>query len=288
MMPATTDTHPVADHPDDRAWLAIARASALQALDQAAAAMILLDALVGTHQRGLGFLTYDGRLAQDAAVRAERRDRALSPDPGLNTGSIPAPANIPAIEADVVLWATLASRERKLRRVLVWYGIDPTSHLFAQLHQLNDRYWQAVTPLDDTDIASLIEHLRIQVDLVDDTDLLDELSSDLDEAVEHAGPVIDGHDRVLLDAVCPHCHHRTLVVDFNAGTIRCGRDPKTGRYTRCVCSDPLCACKVNPVSFRHTWHRSKGNAPDGWGDEKGRGGLAQRLNLQRITKKGTR
>ena len=86
--------------------------------------------------------------------------------------------------------------------------------------------------------------------------------------------VVD-NDRTVLDANCPHCENRTLVVYFADDLIRCDRHPKTGRYEDCTCSDPLCECKIRPASFRHEWHRSKGTKPNGWW------ALADRLNLER-------
>jgi hypothetical protein len=39
--------------------------------------------------------------------------------------------------------------------------------------------------------------------------------------------------------------------------MTCEKDPKTGRYERCECTDPICACHADP-KYRHQWVNAPG------------------------------
>lgn len=205
--------------------------------------------LSNTRQRGLGFLTYEGRVALDRQTREERRIRDWNasnrfPAPA---GDNPAPGNLTAIRADAELTFTLKHCARQLIRSL-------TRNRVCALHRL------PANP-NLADYLTHVYELAWLARLSHDTSTLTAVARDLTNARDSATLVVDGNDRVLLEDPCPHCGNRTLVVTFTDDTIRCGRDPKTGAYMRCRCTVDNCPCQTNPVTNRHEWHRVRGN---GW------------------------
>jgi hypothetical protein len=232
--------------------------------------------LVDTHQRGLGFLTPLGRQAMDRQVRDERAERRGQPDrvdeaghpvngldwlnrttPVAGTGNVPAPAEVPAVAMDAEIYFTLRDLVRRIVRDLDRAGI-------CTLHRL---------PAEPTN-TQLITHLRGLVMSAPKASLLAQVSSEVAHLLEQATVLVDGNDKAFLGD-CPHCGNPTLVVYFNDGEIRCDRDPHTGHFGPCRCPDAYCDCKKKPISFRHTWHRDRAAATDGWWT------LADRLNLTR-------
>lgn len=221
----------------------------------------LVQQIVDTRQRGLGFLTPDARMAQDQMMRAERRSRVDTEKRHLGlawmrgtpathgTGHITGAGNPTALSVDADITFTLIHLATRCVRALARAGV-------CALHQL---------PGEPT-TADHIAHLRALAWASPSPPLLTSIQRELNHLVEAATFVVDGNDRLQLGD-CPHCGKRTsntLVVYFKTGVVRCDRDPRTGHYAPCTCRDDYCACKHKPVSHRHEWHRDKGAARDGW------------------------
>lgn len=221
-------------------------------------------ALTDTHQRGLGFLTYEGKQAQGRAYRAEQRAGAERRKDGydLGPGESPSPGNIAGLSVYAEIHTTLHFLVRYLIKDLAKRGV-------CTLTQVPK----------DPEIDDLVTTLRALTWQAIAMPPLEAVRRDLEQLRETARQLIDGNDRTVLGADCPHCGNRTLVVYFADGLIRCDRHPKTGRYEPCTCPDPLCDCKVRPRAFRHEWHRAKGTKPNSWWS------LSDRLNLDRTTEK---
>lgn len=230
----------------------------------------LINALTNTRQRGLGFVTYEGKQIQNEMLRKDReeRDRLIKyarrhnilPLDGLITGrgASPAPVNIVAVSVEAHVHTTLHHNIRQLVR-----------------HQAVQGICTLVRVPEDANLHELVTSTRSLSWACTDTQLLQGIERDLEQLVDDAHRLIDGNDRTVLAADCPHCGNRTLVVYFADDLIRCDRHPRTGRYEPCTCPDPLCECKTRPRAFRHEWHRSKGTKANGWWS------LADRLNLER-------
>lgn len=232
----------------------------------------LIAALTNSRQRGLGFLTHEGKQIQDEMIRADRADlakrafyarkRGRLPLDGfiIGRGESPAPGNIVAVSVEAHINATLHHLVRQLVDGLARRGVCTLTRV-----------------PEDATLYELLAVLRSLTWQTTDTHLLDTMHRDLEHLVDDAHKLIDGNDRTVLNADCPHCGNRTLVVYFADDLIRCDRHPKTGRYETCTCPDPICDCKTRPHAFRHEWHRAKGTKPNGWW------ALADRLNLERMT-----
>lgn len=231
----------------------------------------LIAALTDTRQRGLGFVTYEGKQIQDAMIREARADLTarirdarernvlhLIEPAKRGAGQSPAPGNIVAVSVEANIHATLHHLIRQLVDGLALNGIctltkvPEDANLYQLLSTMRALTWQSL-----------------------DARLLGTVQRDLEDLIVDAHRLIDGNDRTVLAADCPHCGNRTLVVYFADDLIRCDRHPRTGRYEPCTCPDPLCECKARPRAFRHEWHRSKGTKANGWWS------LADRLNLER-------
>jgi len=215
----------------------------------------LLEALHDTRQRGQGFLTYDQAQARDRLLRAEKRIRAWNQANGFPEplGDIPAPGSITALNHTTLIHMALRHHASRTARTLLRDGYPTTP------------------PPPDPSTMHLRDHLWTLANQAEDLALLEGITRDLTELSDAAQIFIDGTDRVLLPAHCPHCDRRTLVANLRDGTIRCDRDPKTGNFEPCVCSDPICDCKRDPRGHRHHWDQAKG----GW--EK----LGDRLSIRR-------
>lgn len=233
---------------------------------------VLVEGLIDTYQRGLGFLTPAGRQAADAAITAERAARidTTRRDTGLGwmrgtpaavgTGQINTAGNANAISTSAEISFALQHAARRLRRDLERAGVCAIAR-----------------PHLEPDLFQLVDYVRALVQASHTHDLLTETYRDLRRVVEGATLVVDGNDRTQLGD-CPHCGLPTLVVYFNTGVIRCDRDPRTGHYAPCVCPDSYCDCKRKPVSHRHEWRRDQNTGPNGWWT------LSDRLALTRTTK----
>lgn len=208
-----------------------------------------VELLVDTRQRGLGFMTYEAKEAQSGLHRKERRAAAQRRKDGyvLGPGESPVPGNVAGLSVYADLHATLHHLARHLINAQARVGIctmtripsEPSvDQLVAALRELT---WQSASMFALEGVRRDLEVLR-------------------DESLR----LIDGNDRTVLGADCPHCKNRTLVVYFKDELIRCDRDPKTGRYEPCTCAESICECKSRPRDFRHEWHLSKGTKPNGW------------------------
>lgn len=253
-----------------------------KSLTDLAALADLVHQLVDSHQRGLGFLTAEGRKILDAQLLADRKFRRTQPDRfdddgrlvlGLDflnrdtmvagTGHVATAATISALSVDAEILFTLHHLIRRVTKALERAGL-------CTLHRL-----PAEPPRNQ-----LLAHLRKLCWDAPSRSLLTEVQRDLDQLHEAANLVIDGNDRTAMDDPCPHCGRKTLVVYFRKGLIRCDRDPRTGHFQVCRCPDSYCDCKQKPVSFRHSWWRAARLAPNprtahDWHD------LAGRLNHNR-------
>lgn len=268
-----TNRHQAAGHASGRAdetpadelvdeALRVELAALVTTLDQLAGAVA---ALVDTRQRGLGFLSPEGKAAQDAATRAERdaiaglRAKAKEVGSGRELGgwtvpdmhgATPSPGNLAGLSVDVELWTAV---RHQLRRIVQAAG-NPfrVGWLLEQLP-------------DGADTRQVLARLRTAIWEADVDDLLLQAAvRDLRQARDTATRLVDGDDRVRLGASCPHCGRDTLVVTFRDMAVTCDRDPATGRHEACTCPDPLCECKTRPYSHRHRWWQHRANKHDGW------------------------
>jgi hypothetical protein len=215
-------------------------------------------ALADSHQRGLGFLTYEARQVQNELIRKERRDQLKATILGrpLGHGPTSAPGNFPAITTYVEIWA--ASRHQ-IRRLVRWQAKNGTVPTAAPAVDQ--------VPVDSATAIQLLRMLRPLVWEVTEDKVLRAVLADLEQVTELAERLIDGPSRVPYpDAQCPHCGRPTLVAYFVRGVVEsvtCDNDQTTGARHPCTCPDPLCECKQRPIAHRHTWHRQRANKPDG-------------------------
>lgn len=221
--------------------------------------------LADSHQRGLGFLTFNARQDENAMIRKERRLRLEAQILGqpAGHGATAAPGNLAAISAYVEIWTAARHQVRRLNRWHAKHGITPS-------------------PIREA--AGAVYLLRLIRPLVWDTTeekVLHAVHDDLAHVRDITERVVDGNDRVLLDQPCPHCGHKTLVVTFKDKTIVCDKDHATGERGICQCTNSLCECQKRPIAHRHTWYRDRGNKPDGWLT------LARLLEADRRNPKGT-
>ena len=259
-----------------------------QALVKLAADTSLVHDLARGHQGGLGFLTPESRKILDAQLQADRLYRRTQPDHldehgqvviGLDwlnrdshvagTGYVRSSATISAVHVEAEILFTNHDLIRRTIRRLRDAGV-------CTLHRLD---------VDPTTVQ-VVEHLRTLIWSAPSPSLLQEIQRETDHLTELASLTIDGNDRAGMEDPCPHCNRQTLVAYFRDGLIRCDRDPHTSNYAPCQCEDRYCDCKSKPVSFRHTWYRSKRTAEKpvtahDWHD------LANRLNIHRAATKET-
>lgn len=260
--PATADTRPTSE--------------ALQ-LEIVSSLSILLDlvpkvsALTDSHQRGLGFMSYDARQIENAMIRKERRERIKAQILGqpAGHGATAAPGNFTALSVYVEIWAAARHQVRRLVRWQAKNGVVPAVAPAVEV------------PVDGATAIELLRMLRPLVWETTEDRVLRAVLDDLQHVHELAEHLIDGNDRTLLDVPCPHCGRKTLVATFKDGVITCGKDHATGERHACICSDPLCECKTRPVAYRHTWHRNHVGRADSWE------ALADRRSISDLaTKKG--
>lgn len=237
------------------------RYDVVQQLEDLGAAALLVEQLTDTFQRRLGILTPARREALDEQYRKERKSRLEAVLAGLpsDIGATPTPGNFAGIAMAAEIWAVLQHHIRRCSKQL-------DAQRVCAIHQLRIRD-DATTGV--TDLVRLLSH---QVMAVTSSSLLASIGDDLGELLGRVTNFVDAvEESSHLDAPCPHCGRRSLVVQFHLGTIRCDRDPRSHHYEACICSDPLCACKHRPIGHRHTWHRT-GQQPSWYA-------LRDRLNL---------
>lgn len=181
----------------------------------------------------------DALLEQDEMIRKSRKDLLLSRARGLNPAVIsrpPAPVSI--LDLITQIYSALVGHETRAWRIL---GAVPnrTRHLDLtdqqRLAQLNDRVCQV------WDVKWLVE-----------------VDADLTRLIAMSQTLLDGEPKSLMDAQCPWCGHKTLIIYKAQGFIRCEADSHTGRRETCLCSaGDDCGCTRGR---RHVWKRSDG----GW------------------------
>lgn len=206
----------------------------------------MVTSLTDSSQPGnlLGFMSFDAKQEQNQIIRKERRLRIAGQKLGHphGHGATQAPGNIAGISVDVELWAT-------------------ARHLAGWLTRNGANALPVSVDADTPELLTVIE--AMVADVVDDK-VLRAVLIDLRPARAAALRLIDGVDRYRPEAHCIHCDRPTLVVDMVAGVATCADDPKTGQLHPCTCSDPVCECKTNPVTYRHRWYRNRIKAHDGW------------------------
>lgn len=167
----------------------------------------------------------------DAMLRKEKSERieALTKHGGVEaTGHIAAPARMRSVDAMAQVHAQLVGLERKV--YTPWLCLLAGQHPTTRGRALRLRGF--VNHLDSAELLAEIDH-----DAADLTDL-----------VKRA---IDGEMTTKLDADCPFCGRRSLVVYHEQGFIRCDRP----RNADCLCGTDGCVCTRGR---RHEWHRNRG------------------------------
>lgn len=209
----------------------------------------MVESLTSTHQRGLGFLTPEGKEAQGRMHRAEKIAGAQRRKDGydIGPGESPSPGNIGGLSMAADIHVTLHHCARYLINLQARHGICTLTTIPTE-------------PTTD-DLIAAVRALTWQTFAMPH---LEAIRRDLEQLRDDTLRLIDGNDRTVLNADCPHCGLRTLIVHFTDDLIRCDRNPRSKRYEPCTCPDPLCDCKVRPVTFRHEWHRAKGDKVGGW------------------------
>jgi len=192
----------------------------------------------------LGFMTFEARQAQNQIARKERRLRIEGQKQGrpLGHGTTAAPGNIHGLSVDVELWATA----RHLTRWLTRHGATE------------------IRVSDGADTLELLGVITQLVDTITDDKVLRAALIDLRPARDSALRLVDGAGNYRPATPCIHCGLPTLIVDKVRGIATCGGDAKTGRISPCICSDPVCGCKTDPIKHRHKWYRNRLKAQDGW------------------------
>lgn len=230
----------------------------------------LVAALADSRQPGVGFMSYDARQIENAMIRKERRlqvEAAILGRP-LGHGATAAPGNFAALSVYTEVWAT---SYQAVDRLVKHLGLIPR---------------EVDIPADGGTAVHLLRILRPLVWEVADRAVLTKVRDDLSHVETTSKRVIDGPERAYYpDALCPHCGRPSLLATFAQGVVEsvtCEKDQTTGERHACTCPDPLCECKERPIAHRHTWHRTRGNKPDGLLT------LSGRLKLTRTaTEKGT-
>lgn len=205
--------------------------------------------LQDTHQASFGYVTAEDKRAQGKAHARDLRDHATrlkNGDP-VGPGESPSPGNIAGISANAQIWFTIRHQIRTLTRHVVRRTAKPL---------------EFTAPGERATLSEVVWHLNVVIGLVDDQKLLSSALADLTRARDVASRLVDGSDDRLMDNPCPWCGNRSLVLDQPAGVITCDRDPKKAQH--CICNDPMCECKQNPIKHHHTWHRAKGAKPGSW------------------------
>lgn len=261
------------------------RAELAQLLDQAQELAQQLEERRLERGTGRGYFTHTARAEMDALIVNERRSHTKV-DPkiaGLNltahastrTGPTRPPANLKTMSAGIDLCSTL--------RYVHWLA-------FCRLY--DQRMVHARPPRGDADsatFAAATAQLLPYFDHPRDLKFLRGLVDDVRDAIEKAGVAIHGETQTGIDAPCPWCERQTLVMFWARPTnsvernyATCDRDAR-GHLHPCTCrNDPLCPCKVQPVTYRHQWINRPG--------ENGRGTLGwlkKRIEADRRTRRTT-
>lgn len=224
--------------------------------------------LVDSHQRGIGFLTVEGRKVMDDLIRSERRDHVkitTRTDPTerqwLSTtvrGSGPVP-----IPGSVAAYAVIDEVTRLAWRIIhdINRGLRDHGGICLIAHRPGDT---------DPTIQQLLDRVAMLLPGVTNTTILRGWHEQLEDVAARAARIIDGSNLHTHPRACPHCGLHTLVIHMDGASsdwfIECERDPHTGNYEPCVCTDSYCQCRTTG-RHRHTWkyteRKHKGTSWDG-------------------------
>lgn len=227
-----------------------------------------LEDLADTRQSvGLGFMTEDLRRLADQQARADRAAVRTQPEreiPGtdwmnaaaiLGSGQVPAPVTIAAVSASAEISFALQHHIRRLAPAAVRAAavLVPGGH--GRL---------PAAPSSEGDVAQLVEHLALLVDVYSSRPGLEEILRDLDQLEATAREVVDGPARTRHPEPCPWCGRPSLVIIHreqgrDTQLIRCA-----GRHA-CECDYEFCDCHRNPFRNRHEWVNS-GRAAHTWNE----------------------
>jgi hypothetical protein len=211
--------------------------------------MELLTALaLAPRQEKNYLLSPDALHQQDEMLRKSHKDLMLARSRGFNPAVIsrpPAPVTI--LDLLTQIHAALVDHETRAWKIL--------RAVPARARNLDLTDQQRLTALEDA-----VAHVR-------DVDWLTSVEADLQRLVEISKNLLDGEQKSMMIAPCPHCARKTLVIYKTTGYVRCEADPKTGRRELCLCSvgaiaqkhklDDSCGCTRGR---RHQWKRADG----GW------------------------
>lgn len=211
--------------------------------------MELLTALAFAPRQEKNYLiSPDALHQQDEMLTKSRKDLLLARNRGFNPAVIsrpPAPVTILDLLAQIHM--ALVAHETRAWKILRAVPVR------GRLLDLTDQ--QRLTALE-TAVAN-----------VRDVQWLGDVEADLQRLVEISKNLLDGEQKSMMVAPCPHCGRKTLVIYKATGWVRCEADPKTGRRETCLCSvgaiaqshklDDSCGCTRGR---RHEWKRADG----GW------------------------
>jgi hypothetical protein len=211
--------------------------------------MVLLNALaMAPRQEKNYLLSPDALRQQDEMLSKSRKDLLLARTRGFNPAVIsrpPAPVTILDLLAQI--HASLVHHETRAWRIL--------RAVPARSRRMDLTDQQRLTALE-TAVAN-----------VRDVAWLSDVEADLQRLVQASKDLLDGEQKSMMDAPCPHCGRMTLVIHKGTGLVRCEADPKTGHRETCLCSvgaiahthelDDSCGCTHGR---RHQWKRADG----GW------------------------
>lgn len=212
-------------------------------------------ALEDSRQSSTWVMTEEAAAAADAQAKKDRDAHARNTKLGVKiTGPIVAPANVSAVSIEAEYLMLLRGFVRAANRA----GLPKQ----WSLHSAGGAAWMA------EQVLRALPHVR-------SVRLLDQLARDLQRIAEAAHRLVTGTSMGRLrGVVCPHCRLPSLLIDWDAvdpkrpnlgpGVIRCDTDAVSRRRQACVCSDPLCGCKRDPLLHRHAWWRARGKSSDGW------------------------
>lgn len=223
----------------------------------------LVDDLLDSHQAGYGFLTPGQKAALEIQAAKDRRDQALRLKHGepLGHGAIATPGNVGAISLSDVTRRGLRGSVRRL-----------TVHLYRRRGLCITR----ALPAEPT-LTEVVDHLIHVAGLVDDVEVLADVTAGLDAHHATLQTFIDGEDQQRIGSHCPHCGRNTLILFRRDWLIRCLAEPTATTFAPCVCPDPLCECKRSPIAFRHSWSQhAGGSSAKSWRS------LAGLLGVQRL------
>jgi hypothetical protein len=279
-----TEPTPAAATPADDTELRVLIAACLA---QLAESLPLVRALVDSHQRGIGFLTVEGRKVMDDLIRSERRDQiriTTEKDPTRRqwlsptvrgSGPVPIPGSVAAYavidEVTRLAWRIIHDIHRKLDDVTISgtriFGPTCTACLHRSCVEIRRRRWNTdeAPPLLD-----LLQTAGALIRVVTHIPTLRDIHNELEDVATRAKRIVDGSSLHTHPRACPHCNLHTLIIHMDGPAtewlIQCERDPHTGNYEPCTCSDSYCQCKTTG-RHRHVWkyteRKHKGTSWDG-------------------------